>query len=221
MNKKCDRNQFESITRLRGDVGKEMKIKILFFSIVMLKQKVAKKWNQETLVFVKNVKQGSPWEPDATPRWCCSLCWQFAHSASSIAPARKTSHQIQTFSSDILEAFVILWWLTSSSSQHRSLASMTSPSSKNSARMTKSNWALSSSILASTFAWFSMSGVASPRSHSCWFWGESKEVKNAQNLWNWTFPSQVPRPSCEVSWWTWLDISIFDKQLRERFVHEL
>ena len=87
--------------------------------------------------------------------------------------SEKSQSSNKFFLLDILQAFVIVLWLTSSSSQHRSLASMTSPSSKNSARMTKSNWALNSSILASTFAWFSMSGVARPRSHSCWFWGET------------------------------------------------
>ena len=117
----------------------------------------------------------APWEPRATQRWCCSLCLLFGHSASSIVPGCKTLESSNEF-------FIRVLWLTSSSCQHRRLARMTSPSSKNSARMTKSNWEPSSEILASTFASFFMSAVARPRSHSCWFWKTSQEVlKHAQN----------------------------------------
>ena len=127
------------------------------------KKKIKRFWKRWKMWFL------SPWEPHGIQRWCCSLCLQFARSASSIEPGQKISKIYNNF-------FNRFSLLTSSSSQHKSLASMTSPSSKNSARMTKSNWASSSSILVSTFSWSSMSAVARPRSQSCWFWKTSTKV---------------------------------------------
>ena len=139
-------------------------------------------------------KLWSPWEPRVTLMWCCSLCLQFGHSASSIAPGRKISESSNFFLR--IKSFLALhllvpnresWrvWQVPRQRIRREWQSQTEKSvcSKNYLAtltwdyLVTHTWVLSSAIFASTFSSFSMSAVAKPRSHSCWFWEASKECE--------------------------------------------